>query len=192
MKIVIGGSYHKFLDDINKLHKKLEEKGHIIIAPLKDAKASKVNLEYDYILFQGEEKQDPVKVQQKFMDKINNADAFVVCNKNGYIGNTVAMELGWAYAGIKNDKIPLKQIYLTDHISLLDIAKRKGKITKQDIENDEQLKHYKENYNMNEEEIIDYCQFILTHIKYYESTHALTIGIDRLLEEKIVEEDEER
>ena len=77
MKIVIGGSYHKFLDDINKIHNKLEEKGHIIIAPLKDAKASKVNLEYDYILFQGEEEQDPVEVQQKFIDKINNAEKYV-------------------------------------------------------------------------------------------------------------------
>ena len=52
MNIVIGGSYHKFLNEINALHRKLEENGHHVIAPIKDAKQSKVDSLYNYVLFQ--------------------------------------------------------------------------------------------------------------------------------------------
>lgn len=41
MDIVIGGSYHKFLKDINKLHDKLEKSGHRVLAPIRCARESK-------------------------------------------------------------------------------------------------------------------------------------------------------
>lgn len=66
MNIVIGGSYHKFLEEINKIHDRLERNGHKILAPLKSARASKVDSKYNYILFQGEEEKNPVNVQKNF------------------------------------------------------------------------------------------------------------------------------
>lgn len=81
MNIVIGGSYHKFLNEINALHRKLEENGHHVIAPVKDARKGRLDNTYDYVLFQGQETENPVEVQQRFMDKIREADAFVLCNK---------------------------------------------------------------------------------------------------------------
>ena len=192
MKIVIGGSYHKFLDDINELHNKLEKSGHTVLAPLKEARESKVDPKFNYVLFQGEEKENPVEVQQRFMDKIHDADAFVVCNKNGYMGNTVAMELGWALAAIRSKQMPLKQIYLTDHITLLDTIKRKGKITMQDVENDPQFQLYRKYYGYSETPE-NYLEWIEIHIQGYETMGALTIGIDNLLnKEKSHDDDEER
>ena len=94
MNIVIGGSYHKFLKDINELHDKLEKSGHRVLAPIRCARESKVDKKYDYVLLQGEEEENPIDVQNRFMEKIHNADAFVVCNKNGYMGQTVSLELG--------------------------------------------------------------------------------------------------
>lgn len=54
MKIVIGGSYHKFLNDINELHDKLEKSGHTVLAPMKGATESRVDQKFNYVLFQGE------------------------------------------------------------------------------------------------------------------------------------------
>ena len=81
MNIVIGGSYHKFSNEINVLHRRLEKEGHHVIAPVKDAEQRKVDDRYNYILFQGEETKNPVDVQKRFMNKIRKVDAFVVCNK---------------------------------------------------------------------------------------------------------------
>ena len=69
MRIVIGGSYHKFLNDINELHDKLEKSGHIVLAPIKDAIKSKVDEKYSYVLFQGEEEENPIDVQERFMER---------------------------------------------------------------------------------------------------------------------------
>lgn len=184
MNIVIGGSYHKFLEEINKIHDRLERNGHKILAPLKSARASKVDSKYNYILFQGEEEKNPVNVQKKFLKQIRKADAFVICNKNGYMGQTVAAEMGWAYAAIKDKKFPLKQMYLTDSITLLDTLEKKGRISIQDVKDDSQLQYYKKYYNMTEEEIRDQCEFILIHIAGYKSEGVLTVGIDKLLEKE--------
>ncbi len=192
MKIVIGGSYHKFLNDINELHDKLEKSGHTVLAPMKGATESRVDPKFNYVLFQGEEEKKPVDVQQSFMDKIHNADAFVVCNKNGYIGTMAATEIGWALGAIRSKQMPLRQIYLTDHITLLDTIKRKGKITMEDVENDPQFQFYRKYYGSNEKPE-DYLEWVAIHIKGYEAMGALTIGIDNLLnKEKSRDDDGER
>lgn len=99
MNIVIGGSYHKFLNEINVLHRKLEENGHHVIAPIKDARQSELDSRYNYVLFQGEETENPVEVQKRFMDKIQEADAFVLCNKGRLYwhdcGNGIRMGICW-------------------------------------------------------------------------------------------------
>ena len=190
MRIVIGGSYHKFLNDINQLHDKLEKSRHTVLAPLKDAAKSKVDSKYNYVLFQGEEEENPFDVQQRFMDKIHSADAFVVCNKNGYMGDTVALELGWAFAAIRDEQKSLKQIYLTDHVTLLDTIKRKGRITLQDVENDPQFQFYRKYYGSNEMPE-DYLEWIAIHVQGYEAMGALTVGIDTLIDKEINREDEE-
>lgn len=192
MKIVIGGSYHKFLKDINELHDKLEKSGHTVLAPVKSAIESKVDTKYDYVLFQGEEEENPIDVQNRFMEKIHNADAFVVCNKNGYMGPTVCLELGWAFAAIRNNLGQLKQIYLTDTITLLDTIKSKGKVSLQDVEDDPQFQYYKNYYGSNETSA-DYFEWIAAHIQFYESSGALKVGInDLLIKDKSQEKDEER
>ena len=97
MNIVIGGSYHKFLNEINALHRRLEENGHHVIAPIKDARQSKIDSKYNYVLFQGEETENPQEVEQRFMKKIRKADAFVLCNKGRLYwhnyGNGIRMDI---------------------------------------------------------------------------------------------------
>lgn len=181
MNIVIGGSYHKFLNEINAQHRKLEENGHHVIAPIKDAKQSKVDSWYNYVLFQGEEMENPVEVQKRFMQKIYKADAFVLCNKGGYIGMTAAMELGWAYGEVSNKFQRIKQIYLTDPITLLDtMKKQQGRLSLKDVEEDPQYSFFKKFYKV-EEPPEDYARFVCIDIYGYEDDGALTIGIDTLL-----------
>lgn len=191
MKIVIGGSYHKFLRDINELHEKLLKNGHQVLAPIRCAIESKVDKKYDYVLFQGEEEKSPIDVQKKFMEKIHNADIFVVCNKNGYMGPTVCLELGWAFSAIRNNFGQLKRIYLTDPITLLNTIKQKEKVLVQDVEKDSQFQYYKENYGYNEPPT-DYLEWIGRHILFYESSGALKIGIGELLIKDKSHEEEER
>ena len=100
--------------------------------------------------------------------------------KGGYIGITTAMELGWAYGAIRNHFQRLKQIYLTDSITLLDTMKKQGRLTLKDVQEDPQYRYFKRFYQM-EDSPEDYERFVCMNIYGYESDGALTIGIDSLL-----------
>lgn len=93
---------------------------------------------------------------------------------------TVAMELGWAYGAIRHDFERIKQIYLTEPITLLDTMKKRGKLTLKDVQEDPQYSFFKRFYQtkVSPEE---YARFVCVDIYRYESDGVLTIGIDSLL-----------
>lgn len=216
MNIVIGGSYHKFLKEINELHDKLEKNGHHVIAPVKNATPSKIDEHYNYVLFQGEDKKDPVKVQKNFVRNICKADAFVIYNKNGYLGMTAAAELGWAVGtiskihnlkqkfgqvvgeiGSRIHSLKLKQIYFVEPITLIDTMKKKNNFAfcLEDIVNDPQYQQTIQ-YQKQDDSLIDHPKdywWFMQIILEIESYGYVTMGIDSLLKERdYKEEDEER
>ena len=73
MNIVIGGSYHKFLHEINVLHKRLEREGHNVLAPIKD-----VQEDPQYKYFQQ---------VYKFTESIEDYARFVCVDIYGYEQN---------------------------------------------------------------------------------------------------------
>ncbi len=92
---------------------------------------------------------------------------------------TAAMELGWAYAGIKSNLERIQQIYLTEPITLLDTMQKQKRLTLRDVQEDPQYIFFKRFYQTKESPE-DYARF-LVDIYRYKSEGALTIGIDSLL-----------
>ncbi len=192
MNIVIGGSYHKFLKEINYYHELFLKNGHTVLAPKRNAQNSKVDSKYNYILFQGEENDDPIEVQKRFTNSIKGADTFVICNPHGYIGRTAAMELGFAYANIKDPQSPLEQIYLTHNMPLISQLRHNFNLSPEQAKNDpgyQYLVHY-----FSETNIEDYLDFLQRTIMFFEYDGALTIGVDKLLTKTrtLDENDQER
>ncbi len=113
MDIVVGGSYHnKNWDEIVTVINKLKKAGHNIIAPGNEFEP--INVNDEFVKFKGEENLPIEILQGEFYRKINIiADAFVVVDRDGYIGSTVARELLFATIVTQlTDK--LKKIYFTE------------------------------------------------------------------------------
>lgn len=180
MNLVIGGSYHKFLKEINYYHELFLKNGHSVLAPKRNAQNSKVDSKYNYVLFQGEESDDPVKVQQNFLKNIEGADAFVICNPHGYLGQTVALELGFAFANVRMPEHSLKQIYLTHNMPLLSQLDFNYNLSPKVAKTDPGYQ-YLVNYLGHEDDIEDYIDFLKSTIMFYRDSGALTVGVDNLL-----------
>ena len=91
MKIVICGS-RKFFDEIRSVGQKLRDNGHIVFEPILNTNKSIVELPNDLKRFAF------LGLTHHHFDAIRKADICLIYNKNGYIGNSVTLELGFASA----------------------------------------------------------------------------------------------
>ncbi|MFA5126975.1 MAG: hypothetical protein WC465_03185 [Patescibacteria group bacterium] len=91
MKIVICGS-RKFFDGIRKLEEKLRADGHIIFAPILNRNTDINNLPDDL------KKYAFMGLTHHHFNYIRKADVCFIYNKNGYLGNSGTLELGFAVA----------------------------------------------------------------------------------------------
>ena len=152
MDIVIGGSYHKFLKQINDYHELFEKNGHHVLAPMRDAQKTKINKKWNYVLFQGQENADPLEVQRDFVNEfIFKADAFVIVNPNGYIGLTATTEFGAALMGItvgQKDRpdINLKHIYFTNRFPLMSQIKANWDLSPEEAKKDPEYQYLINHY----------------------------------------------
>ncbi len=91
MKIVICGS-RRFHDDIREFEKKLREKGHIVLSPIlnRNTDIDTISNDLKRYAFLG--------LTHHHFDFIRKADVCFMYNKNGYLGNSGTMELGFAVA----------------------------------------------------------------------------------------------
>ena len=96
MKIVIGGSYHNpNWQEVRKVIMKLQAVGHEIIAP--GGEWEPININDEFVKFKGEDEIPIETLQNEFYCKVlQDADAFVVVNSNGYLGYTATVELAYA------------------------------------------------------------------------------------------------
>ena len=95
MKAVIGGSYRKHWQEIQKTGEILAEMGIEVLAPKKDV--GPIDDTVEFIKLTGEEEKSPKELESAFLEKMEQSDIFVVCNPNGYIGISTAFELGYAF-----------------------------------------------------------------------------------------------
>jgi len=52
----------------------------------------------EFIVFQGEEGLFPLELERYHLNSIQNSDALMVCDPNGYVGASALLEIGFANA----------------------------------------------------------------------------------------------
>ncbi len=93
------GSLSKQLQCIREEAIYLKKNGYEILAP----KLSNIKTgENGFVIFEGDISDNPVIIESDFLEKCLKSERIVVCNKEGYVGNTVMFEIGYLLAKKKN------------------------------------------------------------------------------------------
>ena len=120
--ISLLGSLRKQLIVIKENKIQLEKNGYKVLAP----KLSNVKLsENGFIVFEDDVSDDPIVIEADFIEKCLKSENILICDKDGYIGNTVMFEIGFLLA--KKKKVEFIQepienwlIDVVDYFSGLD------------------------------------------------------------------------
>lgn len=97
--ISLLGSLRKQLISIKEKALQLEEKGYKVLAP----KLSNVKTdEKGFIIFEDDVSDNPIIIESDFIENCLKSEGIIVCNKDGYVGNTVMFEIGYLLAKKKN------------------------------------------------------------------------------------------
>lgn len=95
LAVVISGSFRKHYDDIRETIKGFESLGVNVLSP---KHSDVVNPGEEFVLLESDGNACPERIEREHLAAICRADALYLCNKEGYIGPSSAMELGWALA----------------------------------------------------------------------------------------------
>lgn len=91
--VTLSGSFRKHLEYILKIKHKLENHGAIILSP----RFSKPkNPGEEFVVFDGEEGMSPLDLENYHLSSIEKSDVLVICNKDGYVGSSALIEIGYA------------------------------------------------------------------------------------------------
>lgn len=99
--VSILGSLRKQLNFIYENSIRLQKNGYKVLAP----KISSVKCdENGFVFFDDDISNDPTIIEKDFLEQCLKSEYIFVCDKDGYIGNTVAFEIGFLLAINKNIK----------------------------------------------------------------------------------------
>ena len=93
--VVLSGSFRKHLEYILSIKKMLNEKGFEVLSPRFNEPK---NPGEEFVVFEGEEGESPLDSERHRLESIVNADALIVCSKEGYVGASALIEIGFAQA----------------------------------------------------------------------------------------------
>ena len=122
MKVVISGSFRKHMEEIIKLKKQLENDGVDIVKPDNiDVVENPENPEF--IKFKGEENKSEQELQYQYLVGIENCDAHIIYNKDGYIGTSALHELFYGagtntFSKMNNETKQRAKVYLLERPSI--------------------------------------------------------------------------
>ena len=89
--VAILGSFGKHYDLIVEVSRIFIENGYNVLVP----KMCGIKVDSgDFLLLVGDDSNDPRQIEKDFLNKCLEADFVYVCDKDGYVGTTVAFELG--------------------------------------------------------------------------------------------------
>lgn len=91
--ITICGSFRKHYKEIIEVIEIFEERGFVVLSP---KKSEILNPNEEFVIFKDDETTDPSELENIHLDAIKKADIIYVCDFDGYIGFSTAMELGYA------------------------------------------------------------------------------------------------
>ena len=90
--VVLLGSLRKQINSIRNQVFVHQNSGYNILAPKLSSVKENIN---GFIIFEDDESNDPLVIEKDFIEKCLKSQKIVTCNHNGYIGNTVMMEIGY-------------------------------------------------------------------------------------------------
>ncbi len=97
--VTLLGSLRKHLETMKAKALELEKNGYKILAP----KISGIrNDDNGFIIFDDDLSDNPIIIESNFIEDCLKSENVIVCDKDGYIGNTVAFEIGYLLAKRKN------------------------------------------------------------------------------------------
>lgn len=88
----VSSSFQKFLPETRRAITELKRVGIKVLSP---ARTRKINASRDFVLLAGD-KGSPADIERTHLKAISRSDFLYVVNPDGYIGNSVAMEIGFA------------------------------------------------------------------------------------------------
>lgn len=97
--VVICGSFRKHMNDVKKVASYCESKNIEVLSP-KNLNVVDI-FDDNFVLFHGEKienERETYWIENKHTNSIENADAVLICNSNGYFGDTTIYEIGYAMA----------------------------------------------------------------------------------------------
>lgn len=90
--VVLLGSLRKQLDTIKNQAYVYQKNGYTVLAPKISSVKKDIN---GFIIFEDDKSDEPIIIEKDFLEKCLKSEEIVVCDSNGYIGNTVMMEIGY-------------------------------------------------------------------------------------------------
>lgn len=91
--VVLSGSFRKHLEFILKIRTELVSNNVLVLSP---RFTEPKNPGETFVVFSGEEGQSPLSLERHHLDSIDNADALIVCDPEGYVGASALIEIGYA------------------------------------------------------------------------------------------------
>ena len=98
IKTVISGSFRKHYHEIKEM---IDQFGRLGIEVLSPKKSNIVNPDDDFVILESDESDNIFFIENEHLSAIKKSDFLYVVNPGGYIGLTVALEMGYACANNK-------------------------------------------------------------------------------------------
>ena len=95
ISIVVSGSFRKHLLGIQETIRRFESLDIKVLSP---KHARPLNPDDAFVFLETDDVHDPGELERRHLEAIRSADALYIFNPDGYIGLSVAMELGWTLA----------------------------------------------------------------------------------------------
>lgn len=93
--ISLLGSLSKQIECIKEKALELGEAGYKVLAPkLSNIKTN----ENRFIIFENDVSDNPIMIESDFIENCLKSESIIVCDKDGYVGNTVMFEIGYLLA----------------------------------------------------------------------------------------------
>ncbi len=94
VRVTVSGSFRKHWTDIDAVRKKLIERGGKVMSPVNGPPV----LENDGFVFLRSDVGSPDDLERGHLSAIRKSDLLYIVNPEGYLGNSVALEIGYALA----------------------------------------------------------------------------------------------
>ena len=148
----ISGSFKRDLDEIRKKIHEFQQEGVDVLSP-KSSRAVSLNGEFVKL---EEDKGTPGEIESRHLEAISRSDFLYIVNPGGYIGRSVAFEIGYALSR----NIPIYSLEKPEDVALSFFVKSKKRINT--IKREVNVKRHKiySRKNLTLKEIQDYVRYM--------------------------------